>query len=196
MQDAGGFREQVKRLSQMVTEFEQTPEGPLKRAATELVQLLMDVHAQGLERMMEIVFASGEDGRALVQRLGRDDVAGGLLLLYSLHPEALETRVQKALEQMRPRLRKLGCGIEPVSIDGGAVRLAVTRNGHACGSSAAEVRALIENGIYELAPDAAAVEIDGLEETPAGFVAVEMLMGQPMPAAKENAHALQGENGR
>ena len=46
---------------------------------------------------------------ALIDRLGKDDVSGELLLLYSLHPDALETRVQTAVERMRPRLRKLAC---------------------------------------------------------------------------------------
>ena len=36
---------------------------PAARAATkELVQLLMDMHGAGLERVMEIVFQSGEPG--------------------------------------------------------------------------------------------------------------------------------------
>jgi Fe-S cluster biogenesis protein NfuA len=176
--DASGFREQVKRLSQMVTELEQMPDGSQKTAARELLQLLMDVHAEGLERMLEIVFESGDAGPALIDRLGKDDVAGGLLLLYSLHPEPLEARVQTALEKLGPRLRKLACTVELVSMNDGAVQLALIRNGHSCGSSTAELRALIEGGIYEFAPDVAALEIMGLEEPAAvGFVAVESLLG-------------------
>lgn len=196
MADPGGFREQVKRLSEMVTEFEQMPDAPQKHAARELLQLLMDVNAQGLERMMEIIFESGEAGRAIIDRLGSDDVAGGLLLLYSLHPEALDVRVQAALERLGPRLRKLSCHIELLSITDGAVRLTLTKNGHSCGSSTAELRALIENGIYELAPDVAALEIVGLEEMPAaGFVAIESLLGRKTPAAEETGQALQGQTG-
>jgi Fe-S cluster biogenesis protein NfuA len=194
MADSGGFREQVKRLSQLVTEFEQTPDTPQKHAVRELLQLLMDVNAQGLERLMEIVFASGEAGQAIIDRLGRDDVAGGLLLLYSLHPESLDARVEAALEKIGPRLRKLSCNVELLSVNDGAVRLMLTKSGHSCGSSAAELRILIENGIYELAPDLAALEVLGLEEPPAaGFVAIESLLGRKMPAAEETGHALQGQ---
>ena len=72
----------------------------------------MEVHGQALERMIEMIFESREGGSGLIDRLGKDEAAGGLLLLYSLHPDALETRVQAAMERMRARLRKLSCSIE------------------------------------------------------------------------------------
>ena len=178
MADKSGFQEQIKRLSELVTQFEQMPDSPHKTAGKELVQLLMEVHAQGLERMMEIAFENSEGGAALIDRLGRDDVAGGLLLLYSLHPDALQTRVQTALERMQGRLRKLACTIELLAVDDGAVRVRVTKSGHGCGSSTGELRTLIENGVYELAPDVTSLEILGLEEqSSTGFVALESLVG-------------------
>jgi len=168
--ESGAFQEQIKRLSERIAQFDQMPASREKDAARELIQLLMEVHGKGLERMMEIVFESGASGGALpgsaiIDQLARDEAAGGLLLLYSLHPDSLETRVQSALERMQPRL------------EGGAVRLAVTRNGHSCGSSTKELRSVVEEGIYELAPDVAALQIDGLEEPgAAGFVALESLL--------------------
>lgn len=176
--DPGGFQEQIKRLGELVTQLEQTPDSPQKAVCKELVQLLMEVHAQGLERILEIAFESSEAGSTLIDRMGRDDVAGGLLLLYSLHPDALETRVQTAVERMRGKLRKLACAIELSAVEQGAVRVRVTRSGHGCGSSTGELRTLIENGLYELAPDITSLEILGLEEkSSTGFVAIESLVG-------------------
>jgi Fe-S cluster biogenesis protein NfuA len=184
VENSGGFQEQVKRLSELVTQFDQMPDGPQKTAGKELIQLLMDVHGQGVERMMEIVFESREAGSALIDQLGKDEIAGGLLLLYSLHPDALETRVHTALERIRPRLRKLSCAIDLVSIDEGAVRVRLTKSGHSCGSSTKELRGLVENGVYELAPDITALEILGLEEPPsAGFVALESLLANTLVGA-------------
>jgi hypothetical protein len=52
-----------------------------------------------------------------------------------------------------------------------------------------ELRALVENGIYELAPDVTSLEILGLEEPSAtGFVALESLLG---PAMTESAREQQ-----
>jgi Fe-S cluster biogenesis protein NfuA len=103
-------------------------------------------------------------------------VAGGLLLLYSLHPDAIETRVEYAVERLRPRLRKLSCNVELLSIDNGAVRVRLIKGGHSCGSSTRELRTIVENGVYDLAPDVASLEILGLEEpSSTGFVALETL---------------------
>jgi hypothetical protein len=78
-----------------------------------------------------------------------------------------------------------------VRIDEGAVQIRVAIGGHSCGSSTKDVRAIVEEGIYELAPDVASLEILGLEEpSNSGFVALESLMGHSLVAA---AHALRTE---
>jgi len=175
--DSGSFQEQVRRLSELLTQFEQLPAGPQRDAGRELIQLLMEVHGHGLERIAEIIFESSESGSALIDRLAKDEAAGGLLLLYSLHPDAIETRVHDALERLRPRVRKMSCTIDLLSINQGVVRLAISRNGHGCGSSSNELRSMVENGIYEFAPDITALEISGLEEpSSSGFVAIESLL--------------------
>lgn len=189
MANSGGFQEQVKRLGELLSQFDQMPDGPQKTAGRELMQLLMDVHGQGLERMIEIIFESREAGSGLIDQLGKDEIAGGLLLLYSLHPDALETRVHAALDRIRPRLRKLSCAIDLVSIDEGAVRVRVTKSGHSCGSSTKELRGLVENGLYEIAPDISALEIVGLEEpSSTGFVALDSLLANSLVGAAPGRH--------
>ena len=185
------FQEQVRQLGKLITQFDQMPEGPQKAACKELLQLLMDVHGAGLDRMMEIVFESDGPGSATIDKLGHDSIAGSLLLLYSLHPDDLETRVHKAIERMRPRLRKLSCEVDLGSIVEGAVQVRVTPSGHGCGSSAKDARAIVEEGIYELAPDVASLQIIGLEEpsSNSGFVALESLMGHNPLAHAQRAHS-------
>ena len=116
------------------------PDGPQKTAGKELMQLLMDVHGQGLERMMEIIFESSESGSALIDQLGKDEMAGGLLLLYSLHPDALETRVHVGAGRIRPRLRKLSCTIELSASKRAWCGCVSSKSGHSCGSSTKELR--------------------------------------------------------
>ena len=48
------------------------------------------------------IFESGAEGEAMIARLGQDPIARSLLLLYSLHPDDLETRVLKALDTVGP----------------------------------------------------------------------------------------------
>ncbi len=191
MANGGDFQEQVRQLGNLIAQFDHLPDGPQKTAGKELVQLLMDVHGMGLERIMEIVFESGAAGAALpgpaiIDKLGQDSIAGSLLLLYSLHPDDLETRVQKAVERLRPRLRKLACNIELARVDEGNVQIQLAKAGHSCGSSSNDLKAIVEDGVYEFAPDVVSLEILGLEEPAAsGFVALESLVGHHVAAPQE-----------
>jgi hypothetical protein len=185
------FQEQVRQLGKLITQFDQMPDGPQKSACKELVQLLMDVHGAGLDRIMEIVFESAGPGPAIIDKLGNDSVTSSLLLLYSLHPQDLETRVLQAVDRMRPRLRKLSCSVDLAGIVEGAVQVRVTAGGHSCGSSTNDIRAIVEVGIYELAPDVSSLEFLGLEEPSAsGFVALETLIGNSPVPSPHHAPAL------
>ena len=53
------FQEKMRQLGTLVGELDQMPGGGSKVAARELVQLLMEVHRSGLERIMELVFQAG-----------------------------------------------------------------------------------------------------------------------------------------
>jgi Fe-S cluster biogenesis protein NfuA len=188
------FQEQIRQLGKLVAQFDDLPDSAAKSASRELVQLLMDVHGRGLERAMEIVFDAGDSAPVIIDKLGQDPIVGNLLLLYSLHPDELETRVNKAIERMRPRLRKLSCTIELEHLHESSVRVRLTTSGHSCGSSAGDIRSIVEDGMYEFAPDVTSLEIAGLEETAAaGFVTLESLLGQRLvtvgvPTIAEGAH--------
>jgi hypothetical protein len=175
------FQEKMRRLGTLVGELDQVPGGGSKVAARELVQLLMEVHRSGLERIMELVFESGRElgapGRVLIDNLGQDPIVCNLLLLYSLHPDSLETRVSHALDALRGRLRKLDSRVELVHLQEGDVQLRVHTSGHARGSTIKELRSIVEGGIYDLAPDVASLTILGLEdESSSGFVPLESLV--------------------
>jgi hypothetical protein len=174
------FQQNVRKLGALVGELDQTPASSSRVATRELVQLLMEIHGTGLERIMELVFESGVEGEAMIAKLGKDPIARSLLLLYSLHPEDLETRVLQALETMASRLRKFDSTVELISICEGAVQLQVRTSGHAHGSTAKNLRSIVEEGIYEQAPDVASLTILGLEdEDVSGFVPVESLLKTP-----------------
>jgi Fe-S cluster biogenesis protein NfuA len=117
--------------------------------------------------------------------LGDDPIVRCLLLLYGLHPEDLETRVQKSLGALGPRLRKLNYTVDLVSIEGGAVRLRMASSGHACGSTTGNVRSMIEEGVYEYAPDVTSFVITGLDDHPSsGFVTLESLASPRIATAQ------------
>ena len=196
MANDGEFQEQVRQLGKLIAQFDELPDGATKTAARDLVRLLMDVHGRGLERVMEIVFDSGDSGQKIIDRLGQDSIVGNLLLLYSLHPDGLEARIQSALDRMRPRLRKLACTIELENVQEGAVQVRLATSGHSCGSSTQDLRSIVEDGMFEFAPDVTSLEILGLEEpTPAGFVTLESLLGHQFVGADSSGRVLEREGG-
>ena len=78
------FQEKMRRLGALVGELDQMPGGSSKVAARELVQLLMEVHGTGLERILELVKESGREagaaGETIIHRFGDDPIARNLLL--------------------------------------------------------------------------------------------------------------------
>jgi Fe-S cluster biogenesis protein NfuA len=190
------FQEQVRQLGKLVAQFDELPDGATKTAARDLMQLLMDVHGRGLERVMEIVFDSGDSGPKIIDKLGQDSIVGNLLLLYSLHPDGLEARIQSALDRIRPRLRKLACTIELENVQEGAVQVRLATSGHSCGSSTKDLRAIVEDGMFEFAPDVTSLVILGLEEPkPVGFVTLESLLGHQFVGADSSVRVLEREGG-
>src|SRR5208282_1894137 len=102
----------------------------------EIVQAILDLHATGLERMLDGIAGGALAGVALVEALARDELVGCLLALHGLHPVALEGRVRQALEKVRPYLRSHGGNVELLACDAGVVRLRMVGSCHGCPSSA------------------------------------------------------------
>jgi Fe-S cluster biogenesis protein NfuA len=177
------FQQKIRQLGTLVGELDQMPDGGPKVAARELVQLLMEVHGTGLERIMEIVFEAGSPGEAIIARFGHDPITRNLLLLYSLHPDDLETRVLKALDNVGPRLRKLDCEVKLVRIQDGAIQLQLLTSGHACGSTTSSLKSMVEESVYDYAPDLTSLAIVGPDDGPSsGFVPLQNLLQHSLAA--------------
>lgn len=183
MVDEKDFQQRVQKIGGLVHDLETIADPAARAAAKDLVQLLMDLHGTGLERILEIIFQSGDAGSGVIDELGRDPLVSSLLILYGLHPEELSTRIERKLEQIRSKLYKMGAEVKLVGVNGGDVRLRVSIDGHVCGSTSGTVRATVEEAIYEAAPDLTSLTVEGLEAPVAsGFVGVEQLLGSSPPA--------------
>ena len=180
MVDDRDFREDIQRIGGLVQEIESIADPAVRAVTKDLVQSLMDLHGSALEKALDIVAEAGEPGMSIIDRLGRDSLVSSVLILYGLHPEDLETRVVKAVERVRPQLRKQGCELELLGVNDGSIRLRVATGSHTCGSTANSVQAALEGAIYDAAPDMTSLVIEGLEEKPSsGFVSLDKLIGNP-----------------
>jgi len=187
--DEKEFERKMQRVGALVEAIEAMQEPGSKAKAREIVQLLMEVHGAGIERMMELIFefsppeqpgrvdASGSASGGIIDKLGRDPIVRSMLLLYSLHPDDLESRVTQAVELAGSRLRKLNASVELASLEGNEVRLRLHVSGHACGSTAHTLQSTVEECLYELAPDLASVAfLESNDGGASGFVPLDRLL--------------------
>ena len=179
MPDDKDFQTKIQRIGELVGQLENIPDAETRTGAKALVQLLLDLHAAGLERVMEIIAKSGEPGLNTIDDLGRDPLVSSLLVLYGLHPLDFEGRVAQAVEKVRPNVRKGGGELELLRTESGVVRLHLQVTGHGCASTGKTLKAMVEDALYEAAPDMGRLLIEGLEEQPgsSGFVPLGKLGG-------------------
>lgn len=179
MADDKDFQLKVQRIGELVGELENIADPEARASAKALVQLLLDLHGAGLERVMEIVAKNDESGQRTIDDLGRDPLVSSLLVLYGLHPLDVESRVAQAVERVRPQVRKGGGELDLIGIEAGVVRLQLQVTGHVCGSTGKTLKKLVEDALYEAAPDMNRLIIEGLEEPAgsSGFVPLGKLGG-------------------
>jgi Fe-S cluster biogenesis protein NfuA len=177
--EAQDFHRRMERLETLLHEVESLPDSVVRSQMREMLQAVLELHAAGLAQMLDQIAAGTETGVRLIETLARNDLVASLLLLHGLHPHDLATRVRQALEKVRPYLRSHGGNVELLAVDAGVVRLRMLGSCHGCPSSALTLKLAIEEAIYELAPEVAAIEVEGEPAEsagpPAGLVPLEQL---------------------
>ena len=187
MIDDHGFQKQLQKIGELVQELESIADPATRTRVKDLVQQLMDVHGAGLERILDIVFQSGDLGLQTIGDLGRDALVSSLLVLYGLHPESLQSRVERGLLEIGSKLNKMGASASLIATDDGNVRVRISTEGHTCGSTARTAQALVEEAIYNSAPDLKSIVVEGTEDPAvSGFVAMEALLAAPRPTVSAN----------
>ena len=177
--DLQEFQARLQRLDALLREAERCADATAQAHTRELVQLVLELHAAGLERLLDRVAGMGES-EVILDACASDEVIAGMLLLHGLHPLALDERVRLALDEVRPRLRGHGGDVELLDVRDGVVRLRLEGNCHGCPSSAVTMRQTVEEAILAKAPDVLAVEVDGLTEMSSAPANERKLVALPM----------------
>jgi len=187
MPEAHYLRQAGDRIEALLTELRSVADPVIQEKAEELVQVLVEVYGAGLGRIVEIVGDSSPGGQADLQRLADDEFVASLLILHGLHPVDTETRVQNALDKVRPYLGSHAGGCEFLGIDDtGVVHLRLEGSCHGCPSSTITVKMAIERAIEAAAPEVAGIQVEGVAERPAERIIT-------MDSLRRNGHASNGE---
>jgi Fe-S cluster biogenesis protein NfuA len=170
-------QDRLRRVEGLVARLEACPDPAAREAARELVRVVLDLHAAGLARLLELIASDHGAGSGLVGRLARDGLVGSVLQLHGLHPESAQRRMEQALDRLRPRLRALGGDAELVEATAAAIRVRLRGDP----SSGPELRRAVEEAVVAAAPDVDAVEIEeAWDRAPVGRVSL------PLLGAREN----------
>lgn len=155
---------QQRRIDELIAALEALDDPRARAPARELLQVVLDLHTNGLARLMEIVSEAGALDDAMIEAFERDAGVSALLLLHGLHPQDLPTRVSRAVDKMRPLLGAQGIQIELLDAAEEAVRVRVAGRLQGKHNSVGELQQEIERAIFEAAPEAMRVEIAGLPD--------------------------------
>lgn len=166
-------------VTERVRRVEALLEGGADPRAVELAEALLDLYGEALGRVMAVAAAAGG---GLPERIAADGLVAHLLLLHGLHPLDATTRIGHALEAARDRLG--GAEAEVVAVEDDLVRLRLRRPGGGCRSSAARVRAVVEQAVRDAAPEFERVVVEEPAAVPAPVVIpVESLLRAPRTRA-------------
>ena len=159
--------------------------GELGPPGEELAAALMELYGEGLERIFAAVDEEGTD--ALRRRLVDDGVVASLMLMHGLYPVALETRVQEALDSVRPYMETHGGDVELLGVADGVARIRLEGSCHGCGASSTTLELGIKQALEQTAPDLVGLEVEGAVEEPLGLFELPMVQSaspvgwQPAP---------------
>jgi Fe-S cluster biogenesis protein NfuA len=159
MPEPQNLRATGDRIEQALAELEARADPRTMGLAEELLRLVSELYGAGFARTVELV---NEHDSALIGILASDELVGSLLLVQGLHPEALDHRVEKALESVRPFLAQHGGDVELLGIDDelGAVKIRLLGSCDGCPSSASTLQGAVEVAIVEAAPEIVRIVVD------------------------------------
>lgn len=131
-----------------------------RQRSEELVRLVTDLYGAGLERVLDIVHESGRLDAELLDALADDDLVASLLLVHGLHPYGITTRVERALDSVRPYLGSHGGDVELLDVtDEGVVHLQLLGSCDGCPSSSVTLELAVKDAVEAAAPEVVTIQV-------------------------------------
>lgn len=153
--DGADVRELPGRIETLLDQLGSDP--AVASTAEQLVAAVAQLYGAGLERIVALV----DDPSTLAA----DDLVGNLLLLHGLHPVDIDTRIQNALDRVRPYLGSHAGGVEYLGVDdSGVAHVRLEGSCDGCAGSAATVHTAVERAILDAAPEVMSVAAEGVVE--------------------------------
>jgi Fe-S cluster biogenesis protein NfuA/nitrite reductase/ring-hydroxylating ferredoxin subunit len=152
--------ELIARVQELTAQLDEVQDFQARAVADELVASIMQLYGEGLERIM----AALDDAPEVRDRLVDDGVVASLLLIHDLYPVSLETRVQEALDSVRPYMESHGGNVELVGVAEGVAKMRLVGHCDGCPASEATLELAIKKALEDTAPDLEGLEVEGVQK--------------------------------
>ncbi|HUA48109.1 MAG TPA: NifU family protein [Solirubrobacteraceae bacterium] len=152
----------VQRVQDLQAQLESSHDSATRELAEELVSAVVQMYGAGLEQILAALLEAGPEGERIAASLPDDPLVATLLLIHDLHPVALEQRVQRALDSVRPYMESHGGNVELLSLDHGVARIHLQGSCSDCSASSVTLELAIKQALEEAAPDLEGLEVEGM----------------------------------
>jgi Fe-S cluster biogenesis protein NfuA len=164
-----GHDQLLLRVRELQEKLDSAGDPATRELAEELVSAVVEMYGAGLERVVGLLLAAGEEGRRLALALAEEERVAALLMIHDLHPVPLLERVQSALEQVRPYMESHGGNVELLSLEQGVARISLRGSCSSCAASTVTLELAIKQALEQAAPDLEGLEVEGMTDATASM---------------------------
>ncbi|HEX3797130.1 MAG TPA: NifU family protein [Verrucomicrobiae bacterium] len=166
-----------RRIQELTGKISSLQDTQARELLRECLESVLELHEDGLRRIMQLLKNAGAAGRELSDGLLRDGVIRGLLLIHGLHPVPLEKRLLEALDRVRPFMQSQGGNVELITFENNHARLRVRSECQDFPSSSLTMELAVREAVEEACPDLLRFEVEAVLMQPpiAGVAPTEPL---------------------
>ncbi len=155
--------QEERKLQQLVQQAEQLRDPVARALMHECLHSLLSFYGGRLRRVLQVVQSSGPAGEHVFGKLVEDPVVRGLLLIHGLHPVDLPTRLQQAMEKVRPYMESHGGNVELLSLENDVAKFRLQGACKTCPSSSITMELALRRALEEACPDLAGFEVESTQ---------------------------------
>jgi hypothetical protein len=175
--DDAAIEPRLARLDAVLGQLEQVP-GRTAELALDAIEILTEVYGEALARVTDLA----AHGSGLLDGLAGDDLLRHLLLLHRIHPDPVDRRVARGLEDLGPQLRSQSAEARLLAVRGGVATVGLSS--HSCGCRGEALYDLIREHLLTVAPELSGVDVVTAKPSPA-LIPVAAVRRRPAGIAAE-----------
>lgn len=154
--EADDVRRAIDMVDHITEELETAPV-PVRDRSLEMLAIVVDLHEAGLAQITGAIDDELRPPPDVLTTLGRDDLVASVLLIHGLHPEPIDIRLHRTLDELQ-RLSGPVASVQLVELTDDGARLRIRADNPSDGY---RLRLNVERALAERVPDLASVTIDG-----------------------------------